>query len=242
MYSAFKSAQNSMNEILLKLTEDTLKTSATSSTPGLDSLDNFRAGLAELRLQQDRQFATLSNAIQDLNRRIVEITTAHAREIATSALIPELQRPQVQSNFLSIIQPTNSVIDVDVEDADADAEEADAEAQEQIDADAEEEVVEEVEEEVVEEVEEEVEVEVEEEVVDADEEVVEEVIEEVEEEVVEEVEEEQEEEAEVEVEEWTYKGLSLFKDSNNMVYANVDGEVGDQIGIYNPVKGTVKKI
>jgi hypothetical protein len=27
-----------------------------------------------------------------------------------------------------------------------------------------------------------------------------------------------------------------------MVYANVNGEIGDQIGIFNPVKGTVKKI
>ena len=82
------------------------------------------------------------------------------------------------------------------------------------------------------------------EVEEAEEEVEVEVEEEVEEEVEaeEEVEEEVEEEAEVEVEEWFYKGRSFFKDSNNVVYANDGGEVGDPIGTYDPVKMTVRKI
>lgn len=66
---------------------------------------------------------------------------------------------------------------------------------------------------------------------------------EVEEEVAEEEEAEVEvEEAEVEVEEWVYKGRSFFKDSNNVVYANDGGELGDPIGTYDPVKMTVRKI
>jgi len=63
------------------------------------------------------------------------------------------------------------------------------------------------------------------------------------EEVEEEVEEEEVEEAnEVEVEEWYYKGRSFFKDSNNVVYANDGGEVGDAIGTYDPIKMSVRKI
>ena len=46
----------------------------------------------------------------------------------------------------------------------------------------------------------------------------------------------------VEVEEWTYKGRVLFKDSENTVYANDSGEIGDAIGIYDPVKNILKKL
>ena len=61
------------------------------------------------------------------------------------------------------------------------------------------------------------------------------------------VEEEEEEEIEVEdedleVDEWTYKGRSFFKDTNNTVYANESGEVGDAIGTYDPVKNILKKL
>ena len=60
---------------------------------------------------------------------------------------------------------------------------------------------------------------------------------------VEEVEvEEDEVEEDLEVEEWTYKGRIFFKDSNNTVYANDSGEVGDAIGNYDPVKNILKKI
>ena len=83
--------------------------------------------------------------------------------------------------------------------------------------------------------------EVEEELEEAEEEL-EEAEEELEEEAEEEEVEEAEEEAEVEVEEWFYKGRSFFKDSNNVVYANDGGEVGDPIGTYDPVKMTVRKI
>lgn len=58
----------------------------------------------------------------------------------------------------------------------------------------------------------------------------------------EEVVEEEEEEEGIEVEEWTYKGRQFFKDSENKVYANNSGEIGDPIGIYDPVKNIVKKI
>lgn len=52
----------------------------------------------------------------------------------------------------------------------------------------------------------------------------------------------EEEEEGIEVEEWTYKGRKFFKDSENKVYANNNGEIGDPIGLYDPVKNIVKKI
>ena len=77
-----------------------------------------------------------------------------------------------------------------------------------------------------EEVEEEVEVEVEEEEVEVEEEEVE-------------VEVEEEEEA---VEEWTYKGRSYFKSTDHKVYAvDSDGDPGELLGIYDPVKNLVRK-
>ena len=87
-----------------------------------------------------------------------------------------------------------------------------------------------------------VEVDQEEEVeVDQEEEVEVDQEEEVEVEQEEEVEAEQEEEG-IEVEEWTYKGLLLFKDTNNTVYKNENGDVGEAIGTYDSVKKTLKKL
>ena len=51
-----------------------------------------------------------------------------------------------------------------------------------------------------------------------------------------------EEEEGVEVEEWMYKGLLFFKDTNNLVYTNNNGEPGDPIGTYDPAKNTLKKL
>ena len=72
----------------------------------------------------------------------------------------------------------------------------------------------------------------------------EEVVPEEDEEVVPEEDEEvvPEEEEGIEVEDWVYKGRNFFKDTENKVYANNDGEVGDPIGVYDPVKNIVKKL
>ena len=60
---------------------------------------------------------------------------------------------------------------------------------------------------------------------------------------VEETEEQVEAEEEtLEVEEWTYKGRVFFKDSDNTVYANNAGEIGDPMGQYDPIKNIVKKL
>ena len=58
-----------------------------------------------------------------------------------------------------------------------------------------------------------------------------------------EVEEEVEEEVEgVEVEEWEYKNIKFFRDTNNLVYTNNNGEPGDPIGMYDPIKNSLKKL
>jgi hypothetical protein len=51
-----------------------------------------------------------------------------------------------------------------------------------------------------------------------------------------------EEEEGLEVEEWTFKGRSFFKDSENTVYKNENGEVGDPMGVYDPVKNVIKSL
>jgi hypothetical protein len=53
---------------------------------------------------------------------------------------------------------------------------------------------------------------------------------------------EPEAEPDIEVEEWTYKGRLFFKDTENTVYANNAGEIGDPIGQYDPSKNIVKKL
>ena len=207
MYSAFKTAQQSMNEILLKLTEDSLRVSSVDQPVVPDSLEEIKASIADLRQKQDAQYATLTDAIRTIQAKITELTTATNQCITTSSKIPELHSSVVESNFLPIIQSTEKQVTIQIDES----------------QDEEVEEVEEVEEEVEEE-----------------DRVADQVAEEAAEEAAEE--EVEEEVEEVEVEEWTYKGMSLFKDSNNMVYANVKGEIGDQIGIFNPVKGTVKRI
>ena len=51
-----------------------------------------------------------------------------------------------------------------------------------------------------------------------------------------------EEDEGIEVEEWTYKGRVFFKDSDNTVYANNAGEIGDPIGQYDSVKNIVRPL
>ena len=94
-----------------------------------------------------------------------------------------------------------------------------------------------------------VEVEVAEEEEAEEEEVVEEVVEEMEEEEEEEAIEEEEkvaeeEEAEgIELEEFEYKGMTLYRDSENKVYRmDEDGALSDALGIWDETKQRIKKL
>ena len=180
--------------------------------------NQFLEALDALQKKHDAQISSILHAINQLNSTLQKhITLSSSPTINTLSTIPSLNPVANPTEMLSSVKTVQLQVPVT--------------QQPLVQPVVELEQVEEVE---VEEVEEEVEVEVEEE---AEEEV--EVEEEVEEE---EAEVEVEEEAEVEVEEWTYKGLSFFKDSNNIVYSNEDGDVGEPIGKYDPLKKVLKKL
>lgn len=186
-----------------------------------------------IQVVEDKMSSTVnnqSNEIKELRDMIKSLSSTTSsilnflvsQKLATSAIDTAQTIPS--------IQPTATSLDLQNVGADiipsSDYEEVD---QSEIDADEDNEVEVEVEEE---------EVEVEEEEIEVEEEEVE-----VEEEEVEVEEEEVEEEEEgVEVEEWLYKGVMYFKDTENTVYVNDNGEVGDAIGRYYPVLNKVKKL
>ena len=71
----------------------------------------------------------------------------------------------------------------------------------------------------------------------------EEVAEEEEEEEAEEEEQEQEQEEGVELEEFEYKGMTLYRDTENKVYRmDEDGALSDPLGIWDEVKERIKKL
>lgn len=179
-----------------------------------------------IQVVEDKMSSTVnnqSNEIKELRDMIKSLSNT------TSSILNFLVSQKLASSVIDTaqtipsIQPTATSLDLQNVGADiipsSDYEEVD---QSEIDAEEDNEVeVEEVEEEVEE---------------------VEEEEEEVEEEEVEEEEEEEVEEEGVEVEEWLYKGVMYFKDTENIVYVNDNGEVGDAIGRYYPVLNKVKKL
>ena len=222
MYRALKNAQLEIADTLMKFADEitTIPQPATTNTSAnTNNNANLLEAIDALNKKHDAQFSMLVSSIDRLNSTLQKYMTAPSALpiVNTSSTIPSLNPLTSPADMLSSVK-TVEVSEIEVE----------------------EELVEEVVEEVVEEIEEEV---VEEEVVEeVEEEVVEEVEEEVVEEIEEEVEEQEEAEAEVEVEEWTYKGMAFFKDSNHIVYANDNGDVGEPIGKYDPVKKVLKKL
>lgn len=203
-------------------------------------VENERFEIIERTLQymiqkHDSQYAVLIDGIQELNmslKNIVKVLVSQAEkeQVVTSSIIPNIQPVSHDSDLKTVCIQVESDIEPSLShesdqvsvDAEAEVEQED-ELNTAVDLDS---VADEAEAEV--EAEEEVEAEAE-----AEEE------EEQEEEV--EVEQELEEEG-VEVEEWTYKSRVFFKDSENTVYANNSGEIGDPIGQYDPVKNIVRPL
>ena len=186
-----------------------------SNTPCGNTVD-VKPVLDAIRDLQERQysyFMALAASMDRLNSTMAAQMLALQPTINTSSTIPSLNH--VVERPVDMLDSMNTVKPKIQQEVELQQVEIEEEVEEEV----------EVEEEQVEE-----EVEVEEEQVE----------EEVEVEVEEEVEQEQEEE--VEVEEWTYKGMSLFKDNKNVVYSNDDGEVGEPIGTYDPAKKILKKI
>ena len=223
MYRALKNTQLEIADTLMKFADEiaantNTNASASSSAPS-NTNNQFVEAIDALNKKHDAQFSLLVAAIDRLNstfqKHLTVTASASQHTVNTSLTIPSLNPVANPVDMLSSVKTVQvSLPQPAVEE----------------EVEVEEEEIEEIE------VEEEVEVEVEEEVVEVEEEVEVEVIEEAEEEVVE------EEEAEVEVEEWTYKGMAFFKDSNNIVYSNDNGDVGEPIGKYDPLKKVLKRL
>jgi len=236
MYKALKSAQNDIQEALLKFADEAsscnvakvdssrcprgepcqcaLITQSVSKpqVPKDTHLDDIENTLQFLHQKQNAQYEVLLSGIQELNQslaNIVKILSQQAQGVVeTATTIPNLS-PQAQGSDLKNVCVDVSHVGVLPTQTLETPRELEEDEQSAIAGD----ITPDIEEEEVEE-----------------------------EEVVVEEEEVEEEEEGIEVEEWTYKGRKFFKDSENKVYANNNGEIGDAIGLYDPVKNIVKKI
>jgi hypothetical protein len=236
MYKALKSAQNDIQEALLKFVDETssvgqkLDTSRcprgepcqcaliTQSVPKADDthLKDIENTLQFLHQKQNAQYEVLVKGVQDLNismANIVKILSEQTRvAIETATIIPNLA-PSARSTDLKDVCVDvgfSHIGNLSDMPKTLDTPMGIDEDESAIEAD---DVTPDIEEEVPEEAdsaEEEEDIEVEEEG--------------------------------IEVEEWSFKGRKFFKDTENTVYANNDGELGDPIGLYDPVKNIVKKL
>lgn len=201
-------------------------TSCKCSPKEYDSrFEELQNNLQFLHQKQNAQYEAIMTSIQNMNMNIANIVKILSQQtVETATTIPNLQ-PTAQGSDLKNVCVDVSHVGVLAPEPPMTLEtprEIDEEEQSAIAGDITPDI-EEDEEEVEEEVEEDAEVEV--------------VPEEAEDVVPDDAEEEG-----IEVEEWTYKGRQFFKDSENTVYANNNGELGDPIGLYDPVKNVVKKI
>jgi hypothetical protein len=227
MYKALKSAQNEIQEALLKLVDevasvgqkvDTSKCPRgepcqcaliTQSVPKAKPVDDNHLKDIENTLQflhqkQNAQYEVLVGGIQELNQslaNIVKILSQQAKDsIETATIIPNLAPTAMSSELKDVCVDTGFSHIGNLETPmDIDEEESAIEADDDNTPD-----------------------------IDEDAEQEEDCPE--------------EEEEGIEVEEWSFKGRKFFKDTENTVYANNDGELGDPIGLYDPVKNIVKKL
>ena len=221
MYKALKSAQNEIQEALLKFVdeagvkENCACASVNKITQGQapvnnnDRLESIENTLQFLQQKQTAQYEVLIRSVQDLNvsmANVVKLLIHQAKSsIETATTIPNIQPTAQGSDLKNVCVDTTSHAgvlpaqsletprDMGEDDDDQSAIEVD-DAMSDINVD----------------------------------------------DAVPDVEEEEDEG--IEVEEWTYKGRNFFKDSENTVYANNNGEIGDSIGLYDPVKNIVKKL
>ena len=242
MYKALKSAQSEIQETLLKFADEAGMVTKTDTSrcqrsdlcqPKASPTEDVRLQGIEDTLQflhqkQNGQYEVLASGIQQINvslSNIVKILSEQRKDaIETATIIPnvapsakssELKDVCVDTGFSHVGDlPKTLETPYDLDDDEQSAIEADDVTPDMEEADEEEEEV--VEEDIVPDIEEEV--------------------------VPEEEVLPEEEEEGIEVEEWTYKGRKFFKDTENTVYANNNGELGDPIGLYDPVKNIVKKL
>jgi hypothetical protein len=250
MYKALKSAQNEIQEALLKFADETSSLGQkvdTSKCPRGDpcqcalitqgarkaepvennQLKDIENTLQFLHQKQNAQYEVLVGGIQELNQSLANIVKILSQQtVETATIIPNLAPTAMSSDLKDVCvdtgfshvgnlseQAKTLETPMGIDEDDVSAIEDDGDITPDIeDADG-------AEEEVDEEADAEAQVEAE-----AEEVLIE------------------EEEEGIEVEEWTYKGRKFFKDTENTVYANNNGELGDPIGLYDPVKNIVKKL
>jgi len=241
MYKALKSAQNEIQEALLKFADETASVNVgqkvdTSKCPRGEPcqcalitqsvtkpqllkdnrLENIENTLQFLHQKQNAQYEVLVGGIQELNQslaNIVKILSEQTKHtIETATIIPNLAPTAMSSDLKNVCVDIGFSHVGNVSDAPITLETP-------FGVDEDESAIEADETPDIEEADEE------EEFIEEEEEVV-----------------PDEEEEGIEVEEWTYKGRKFFKDTENTVYANNNGELGDPIGLYDAVKNIVKKL
>jgi hypothetical protein len=229
MYRALKTAQNEINASLLRMADDFAQLSESKGEPDLRNNVNQNCNLngvnaqiqelsntmAYLHQKQNGQFSTMLQEIQSLNTNMVNILqllVEQKKSIDTVTTIPFLQHTAQASELKDVC--ISPCITVPELNHVGELSEA-PDASEDMPEDAPEDDAPE-----------------DDEIPDIEEEEAPDV----------EVPESPQEEEGLEVEEWTFKGRSFFKDSENTVYANDAGEIGDAIGQYDPVKNIMKKL
>jgi len=220
MYKALKTAQTSVNESLLKFADDIMLVVDTKgSVMSEQTSPNYTSALEAMQRRQDEQFHVLVTEIRSLNQNMSNVANILMNQTMATSVIPNLQ-PRAQDSDLKNVCVEAHVGQVDADGTEGmdDLEESDIEVDDDDDIDVEIEATGEATGETTGETTEPPKTP---ETPDA---------------------EEMEAEEGVEVEEWTYKGRLFFKDSENTVYANTGGEIGDAIGQYDPVKNIVKKL
>jgi hypothetical protein len=220
MYSALRNAQTEMNNVLLKFGEDinqslSLRSAQVPVASEPQTIDqDARNAIDSLNESMDAKFSSLMSMVERLNGTMSKIVVLLENQAAPKKGEVTVSMEQNIPNLQPISNP------LDLGSFTLKVSKLPKVEEQKVEAKVEEEVEEEEEE-----------VEVEEEV--EEEEVVEE---------VEEVEVEEEVEEEEAVEEWTYKGRSYFKSTDHKVYAvDSDGDPGELLGIYDPVKNLVRK-
>ena len=219
MYSALRNAQTEMNNVLLKFGEDvnhslSLRSGQVPAASEPQTVDqDARNAIDSLNESMDAKFSSLMLMVERLNGTMSKIVVLLENQAQPKKGEVTVSMEQNIPN----LQPISNPLDLGSFTLKVPkAEEQKVTVQKKVEVEEEDEEEEVVEEEV-------------EEAVEVEEEV----------EVEEDVEVEEEEEA---VEEWTYKGRSYFKSTDHKVYAvDSDGDPGELLGIYDPVKNLVRK-
>lgn len=235
MYRALKTAQNEINASLLRMADDFAQLSESKGEPdnrnnnqncnlnGVNAqIQELSNTMAYLHQKQNGQFSTMLQEIQNLNTNmmnILQILVEQKKSIDTVTTIPCLQHTaqasELKDVYITPVPEMNHVGELDTNISEIHDVDEDSVHEDSVHEDfaPEDDDIPDIEQEDTPDVE-----------------------------VPESPQEEEAEEEGLEVEEWTFKGRSFFKDSENTVYANNAGEIGDAIGQYDPVKNIMKKL